>query len=226
MSRSIGPTLVSGRPLEEYLAMFALAREQLRELRVLDCPSGAASFVAEHRQLGGSVVGIDPVYAGGKSGLGRAVLEEARRGQEYVAANEDAFVWEFFPNPAAHWAFRERAVRSFADDLATPGAPYVGGALPDLPFADNSFDLALSSHLLFTYGDRFGESFHRRSLVELLRVAAEVRVFPLVDHATKLPYEHLESLLGALEGDAVVERRQVAYEFEPGADEVLILRRR
>ena len=52
--------------------------------------------------------------------------------------------------------------------------------LPTLPFADRSFDLALSSHFLFLYTEQFDESFHRSSIVEMCRVADEVRVFPLL----------------------------------------------
>ena len=51
--------------------------------------------------------------------------------------------------------------------------------MPDLPFDDGAFDLALSSHLLFLYSEQFDLGFHVRALEEMLRVAAEVRVFPL-----------------------------------------------
>ena len=53
-------------------------------------------------------------------------------------------------------------------------------ACPSLPFADGSFDLALCSHLLFLYSAQFDEAFHRASIREMCRVAAEVRIFPLL----------------------------------------------
>jgi hypothetical protein len=55
---------------------------------------------------------------------------------------------------------------------------------PDLPFRDDVFELALCSHLLFTWSDAFDEEWHRQALADLLRVAREVRVFPLVVQGT------------------------------------------
>ena len=57
---------------------------------------------------------------------------------------------------------------------------YRNGELPTLPFADRSFDLALSSHFLFLYTEQFDESFHSSSIAEMGRVADEVRIFPLL----------------------------------------------
>jgi ubiquinone/menaquinone biosynthesis C-methylase UbiE len=58
----------------------------------------------------------------------------------------------------------------------------VAAALPDLPFADGSFAVALCSHLLFCY-PQLGRGFHQAALEELTRVAREVRVFPLLPGA-------------------------------------------
>ena len=57
---------------------------------------------------------------------------------------------------------------------------YVDAALPALPFVDAAFELALSSHFLFLYSVQFDLDFHLAALREMLRVAAEVRVFPLL----------------------------------------------
>jgi hypothetical protein len=48
--RGLGPILISARPLDEYLAMFALAVEDLCRWRVLDCPSGVGSTAARWRR--------------------------------------------------------------------------------------------------------------------------------------------------------------------------------
>ena len=56
---------------------------------------------------------------------------------------------------------------------------YVAAELPSLPFQDAEFDLAICSHDLLLYGT-LGVDFHVRSIIELARVAAEVRIFPLV----------------------------------------------
>jgi ubiquinone/menaquinone biosynthesis C-methylase UbiE len=75
---------------------------------------------------------------------------------------------------------RRRAREAFTDDYQHHPGGYVPGSLPNLPFSDRCFDLALCSHFLFTWSDVFDEAWHETSLLELSRVAAEVRVFPLV----------------------------------------------
>ena len=57
---------------------------------------------------------------------------------------------------------------------------YVDAELPRLPFENGAFGLALCTHLLFLYSTQLGETFHRAALHEMCRVAAEVRVFPLL----------------------------------------------
>jgi hypothetical protein len=55
----------------------------------------------------------------------------------------------------------------------------VTASLPELPFKDGQFSLALVSHFLFLYSDQFDYDFRVTAFEELLRVADEVRVFPL-----------------------------------------------
>jgi hypothetical protein len=94
-----------------------------------------------------------------------------------------------------------------------------------LPFADGAFDLALCSHLLFLYSAQFDEAFHRASIRELCRVAAEVRIFPLLAlDGSRSPFvEAGEAEARAAGVDAAIER--VAYEFQRGGNEMLRLRR-
>jgi glycosyltransferase involved in cell wall biosynthesis len=48
-------------------------------------------------------------------------------------------------------------------------------------FENKEFDVSLSSHLLFVYDNMLDYEFHKNSILELLRVSKEVRIFPLVD---------------------------------------------
>ena len=52
-----------GRLASTYHAMFGVTVEQLRGLRVLDCPGGPSSFVAEACAAGAHAVAVDPLYA-------------------------------------------------------------------------------------------------------------------------------------------------------------------
>jgi len=72
------------------------------------------------------------------------------------------------------------AMDEFLEDYGRGKAQgrYVDAELPTLPCADSSFDLALCSHFLFLYSSQLGETFHQQAIVELCRVAREVRIFP------------------------------------------------
>ena len=99
---------------------------------------------------------------------------------------------------------------------------YVTGELPSLPFSSSSFDLALCSHFLFTYSEQFTVEFHVQSVVEMARVAHEVRIFPLLAAFTGELSPHLPAVMEALrEQDCSVEICPVAYEFQKGGNKML-----
>ncbi len=45
---------------------------------------------------------------------------------------------------------------------------YIPGELPELPFEDQAFDIALSSHFLFLYTDNLTLEFHITAIYEML----------------------------------------------------------
>ena len=102
---------------------------------------------------------------------------------------------------------------------------YVAAALPRLPFADGSFDLALCSHLLFTWANVFDAAWHEAAIREMARVAAEVRVFPLVHQGSGEPVEFLDALRDRLAADAglVTRVEKVPYAFQLGGDQMLVV---
>ena len=51
-----------GRTLSEYLKIFDLDLPSWRGRTILDCPSGASSFVAEAHRQGIQAVACDPLY--------------------------------------------------------------------------------------------------------------------------------------------------------------------
>lgn len=78
--------------------------------------------------------------------------------------------------------------RFIKDYTSAKGSPrYVEGTLPKLPFSDHTFELVLCPHFLFLNADRFTEDFQTRSIVEMLRVAPEIRVFPIIQLDLKRP---------------------------------------
>lgn len=212
--------LISSRSFAEYRAMFDLSDADL-ELSILDCCAGASGFTAELAARGGSGKAVDQAYAMSREEVLAAISTGATDGAQMIADNQDRFVWDWYGGtPAKRDQLRKDAAERFARDFVARPDAYVAGSLPDLPFPDGAFDLVLCSHLLFTWADQLGEDWHRAALRELARVARrEVRVFPLVLQGTGEPVEFLDRLVAELGA----ERRTVPYEFQAGANQMLVI---
>jgi hypothetical protein len=215
-----------GRSFEEYRRMFVLTDDDLRG-RVLGCGDGPASFNAEGAVRGVRIVSSDPLYRftpaeireriDATSGV---VLEETRR-------NADAFVWRDIPSIERLGEMRRAAMQTFLTHFEQRPASgrYVGAALPWLPFAPTTFDLAVCSHFLFLYADHLTADFHVASMIEMARVAREVRVFPLVA-LDGMRSTQLSAVTSALKlAGLMVSVEQVPYEFQRGANEMMRVRR-
>ncbi|MFF5033706.1 class I SAM-dependent methyltransferase [Nocardia salmonicida] len=219
-----GEILVSSRSLGEYQAMFALTDDDLGR-RILDCPGGAAGFAAEVMERGGDVTACDTAYFdNGVERVAATAVAEADRGNEYVRQHADAYRWTFFADPDEHRRARRESAQHFATHTRTSPECYIPARLPTLPFADNTFDLALSSHLLFSYADDLDYTFHHQSIIELARVATtEVRLFPLTPIGSSARYPQLDQLLADLSYSGIRGRIvEVEYEFQAGAHEMLV----
>jgi SAM-dependent methyltransferase len=223
----IGDVLISSRGLDEYRAMFALSDADLRR-SILDCPGGASSATAEIHDLGGTAVAVDPAYGRGQDADQLAALTRAEtdRGNAYVRAHPEQYRWTFFTDPDHHHRSRSSAGRRFAQDYREHPERYRAGQLPHLPFATASFDLVLSSHLLFSYADRLSPSFHHQAIAELVRVSrGEARIFPLM--AMGSVRCDTDGLIAALQTDGIAARvADVEYEFQAGGHQMLVCTRR
>ncbi len=225
MPFSIDRVVPWGRTLAEYRAMFDLSAADLRR-RTLGCGDGPASFNAELTALGGEVVSIDPLYAVPGAAIERRVRETFEVVMAEVRRNPRDFVWTHVPSIEELGRRRMAAMRRFLRDYpaGTAERRYVEAALPALPFADRSFDLALCSHFLFLYSEQLDLAFHLDALREMLRVAAEVRVFPLLQIGGA-PSPHVSAVVEALRPDGVdATVEPVPYEFQRGGDRMLRLR--
>jgi SAM-dependent methyltransferase len=212
--------LITSRSATEYRAMFGLAAPD-GAASILDCCAGGSSFAAE---TGGRVVAMDPAYALPHADLAVQVRASLGDTNQIIDANSGHFDWTWYGDPARRTRLRVAAARSFLADLRARPGRYLAGALPRLPLAPASFDLVLCSHLLFTWSDRLDADWHRRALAELVRVAREVRVFPLVVQGTGAPVPFLPQLRAGLA--AAGHRSRVAtvpYRFQRGADQMLII---
>jgi SAM-dependent methyltransferase len=222
----IGPYLVSSRSFDEYRAMFDLTDDDL-DGRVLDCPGGGAGFTAIAHGLGVRAVAADPAYATPPEELVARLRDELERGSAWTRAHAGRYTWTAHAGPDQHARVRAEAAALFAGDLLARPGGYVAAALPELPFADDSFDLVLSSHLLFTYADRIDAAAHEQALRELLRVCrGRVLVYPMVDQAGRAVPDLVDRLMRTLSADGVRARvRETGYDFQRGARHLLELSR-
>jgi hypothetical protein len=213
---------VIGRTFEEYVAMFDLSPEALAGDRVLDCPSGVGSVVATGRDRGLRTTGADILYGRSRDDIAETARGDCETTVDQLRETRELFTWDWYGDLDGRAEHLRRAHRTFLADY--PGGPYVAAGLPDLPFPDDSFDLALSANLLFLYDDRLDEAFHAAALRELARVAGEVRVFPLASLDTERS-AFVAPTVERLRADGIaVETRTVAYEFQRGVTEMLLLR--
>ena len=215
-----------GRTMAEYCGMFDLGEWDLRG-RILGCGDGPASFNAEMSAQGYRVVSVDPLYAFPAAAIEQRVEETYDIIMEQLARNRDDFVWTYVPSLPALGQRRMGAMRRFLADFARGKCEgrYLDASLPDLPFDDNSFDLALSSHFLFLYSEQFDLGFHIVALQEMLRVAPEARAFPLLQIGGA-PSPHIQGVMDAFTAEGIQARiEDVPYEFQRGGSRMLRLRK-
>jgi hypothetical protein len=183
MSSSAIDAVPCGRNLDDYIAMFALSDAD-RSRSIVSYGDGPSSFNAEATAKGMRVVSVDAIYD--------------FRAQEIQSKISDTPVTQQF-------------LQDYPEGLAQ--GRYVTGTLPDLPFMDSTYDLALCSHILFLHSEQRDANFHVSAIQELCRVAEEVRISPLSELAAR-PSRHLPIVEAALqELGYQVSRLPVAVKF-------------
>lgn len=221
MSFSLRTVIPWGRSFEEYVAMFDLKEADLSR-RILGCGDGPSSFNAIATRRMCRIVSADPIYQFCKDDIAGRIEQTAASVADQLRRNSGEFAWSHFKSVEDVIATRMSAMQMFLDDYDLGrGSRYVGAALPALPFERRQFSLALCSHFLFLYSEHYDAEFHIRSLLELTRVAEEVRVFPLLELGSR-PSRHLNQVIDAIEQQGCrTERLRVPYEFQRGGNEML-----
>lgn len=211
-----------GRNLEEYKAMFALEEKDL-EKRILGCGDGPASFNYQMTRAGRQVVSIDPTYCFTPEQLEERFNQVYENVIEQTRANREKFVWTTIGSPEELGEMRMASMKKFLADFeqGKNQKRYIYGELPDLPFGDKEFDLALCSHFLFLYSDNLTLQFHQEAISAMCRVAREVRIFPLIDvNINRSPYVDPVKTYFESRG-YTVEEIKVNYEFQKGGNAML-----
>lgn len=214
-----------GRSFDEYRLMFAMDEVDFSG-RILGCGDGPASFNAYATRRGASVVSCDPIYRWNADEIGGRIDHAYRQVLEQTRRNQHEFVWDSIQSVEELGRVRMTAMQEFLADFpkGTAEGRYIDAELPSLPFGDVAFDLALCSHLLFLYSGQLGEAFHHAAVMELCRVAREVRIFPLLALGGA-PSPFIEGCVRLLrQADREVVFEQVPYEFQRGGNRMMRVR--
>ncbi len=204
--------------------MFDLSENDLGH-RILGCGDGPAAFNTLLTKRGGNIVSVDPIYVFEAEQIRERISETYETVMAQMHMNQGDYVWEAIPSVEYLGHIRMSAMNAFLADFEAGKheGRYIAGELPSLPFAQAQFDIALSSHFLFLYSAHLSAEFHLQALEDMLRVAREVRVFPILTLDGALS-PHLHLVNKHLTNRAFsVEIKRVPYEFQRGGNEVLVI---
>lgn len=213
-----------GRSFEEYELMYSLTELDLQK-NILGCSDGPAAFNCIMTQAGHNVISIDPTYQFTTDQLRARIDEVYEEIMIQMERTKENYLWSSIPSVAELGRIRMESMSLFLDDFEQGKAEgrYQYEQLPSLNFADKQFDLALCSHFLFLYSEHFSLEEHLASVLELHRVAKEVRIYPLLTLKGELsPF--VEPVMQKLQKLGIpVDKREVAYQFQKGATEMLVV---
>ncbi|MFW5442707.1 MAG: SAM-dependent methyltransferase [Methylococcaceae bacterium] len=214
-----------GRSFDEYCQMFNLSKQELQQ-SIVGVGDGPAAFNAILSEQGGKIISVDPVYAFSTSQIRQRIDDLFDDMVLQVTANAKNLRLDKFGSAEALGQARMLAMNQFLQDFdqGKQQGRYLNNELPILPFGKDQFDLALCSHLLFLYSEQLGLDFHIKAVLELCRIAKEVRIFPLLD-LTHQTSTHINLVLHALaDAGFIASIENVDYEFQIGANQMMLIR--
>ncbi|MBX3422029.1 MAG: hypothetical protein KF752_10800 [Pirellulaceae bacterium] len=227
MVMQLGSVVPFGRSLDEYQCMFELSATDL-DKSIVSLADGPASFNAEMFALGRRVVSVDPLYSFDRADIERqfyCVVDDIILQIKRTLAD---WVWTYHASPDHLRESRIQTLGRFLDDfdLGRSQGRYVVGQLPNTQLPDNSFQLALCSHFLFLYADHFPYEFHRAAVLEMLRLAPEVRIFPLLTLMLE-PSSYVPRLIDEMQASGYeCCVRTVTYQLQRGGNQMLCVKKR
>jgi hypothetical protein len=224
MAMKLEKVVPFGRSLEEYIKMFNLSDVDLQK-RILGVGDGPASFNAQATKLGSKVTSIDPIYQFCKKEILTRFNEVVDNIIEQIKASPNDWVWSYHKSPDDLRNNRIKAIEAFFNDYdrGKQENRYQLGELPKLQFQDGQYELALCSHFLFLYSEHYDYQFHYDSILEMLRVSREVRIFPLLTLMLE-PSPYCDRIVRELRDRGyIVKITKVEYELQKGGNEMLVI---
>ncbi|OUL18378.1 SAM-dependent methyltransferase [Nostoc sp. RF31YmG] len=215
-----------GRSIDEYIKMFNLTDADLNK-KIIGIGDGPASFNAEMTSQGKSVISVDPLYQFSSDKILQRFNQVVDNIIDQVKATPNDWVWSYHKSPDDLRSNRVEVIQKFiADyDVGRNNHRYEVGELPKLAYSNQAFDLALCSHFLFLYSDHFAYDFHLNSIEEMLRIAKEIRIFPLITLMLE-PSPYLDAIVKHYTAKGYnVEIEKVEYELQLGGNQMLRIAR-
>lgn len=222
MGVQLDKVVVFGRSFDEYLKMFNLKEVDLQK-KIVSVADGIASFNAEATLKGTHVISVDPIYELTNAQIEQRFYEVVDNIMSQIKATPNDWSWSYHKSVDDLRENRVKVLEAFLSDyqLGKTQNRYQIGQLPILPYEDNEFDLALCSHFLFLYSQQLDENFHYHSLVEMLRISKEVRVFPLLTLMLETSF-HLDNIIEKMRRlNYQVSVEKVEYELQKGGNKML-----
>ena len=215
-----------GRTFEEYYDMFELNNTLLKNEIILDVASGVSSFCAEANRQGFNVTASDRIYIFSPTEIEQKCRQDLDTIIKQLPGVADLYVWNFFKDIDSLRVQREKAYKLFIEDFKNYGTEqYVPVEYPLTDFLNQQFTISLMSHFLFLYEDKLNYDFHKKTIMELLRITSkEIRIFPIVN----LKGEK-SSFVNTLVQDKDFERfkitiKKVGYEFMKNGNEMMVIK--
>ncbi|MBW4675259.1 MAG: SAM-dependent methyltransferase [Desmonostoc geniculatum HA4340-LM1] len=211
-----------GRSMDEYIKIFNLTNADLNK-KIIGVGDGPASFNAEMTRQSKSVVSVDLLYQFSGDEILQRFNDVVDNIIHQVKATPNDWVWSYHKSPDNLRHNRVKVIEEFISDYDNGKKTnrYIFGELPNLAYRHQEFDIALCSHLLFLYSDHLDYDFHLNSVGEMLRIAEEIRIFPLITLMSK-PSQHLDKIIKHYTAKGYnINIEQVEYELQPGGNQML-----
>lgn len=207
-----------GFDFEQTKQMFDLTEAEL-DMRILSCYAGGSSFTSIMTKQSKKAVACDPSYQLSKKELKAAIADALARLQADVHYHAQHYNTDI----NAKIAKQKKSIEIFLEDYESgvKELRYQDQALPTLDFEKKSFDLILLSHHLFTYSQDFTVQYHIETIQSLLRIADELRIYPLVTESDEISCYIGEVVLALQQQGLNVEIKAVNFEYQKKANAML-----
>lgn len=204
----------------DYQQMFDLTPVDLSK-SLFNFPAGISSFNAQATQQGLRVASGDPAYALSEAEMRVYAERVFQKNVARLKASPDCL-------KEATEATIQRVIEVWKKTEVSFLGDYVQGQsenryqvskLPRLSYQTHQFDLALCADFIFYHSSSTQEI--AASVKELCRIAAEVRIFPLLDEQGKTSDELGPLMLFLQQNNFGVEVREVPYKTLRGSNAML-----